>query len=190
MAPPTRVFVIANSTLDARKLADVFNSPDFRVVDTSAASGAERLDSAPVDVFVVRLTGPVSLPVGVPVLWLDSPAYSRQDPDRTHAFLENAMPDQIRAAAHALAAGLRFAPIHVSQNHLEDDSTFQEALTDRELEVLNLVAEGLSNPEIARQLNLSRNTVKFHLSSIMGKLGASSRTEAVTEGLRRGLIII
>ncbi len=64
-----------------------------------------------------------------------------------------------------------------------------DPLTDRELEVLNLVAEGFSNLEIAKRLGVSRNTIKFHVSSIIGKLGATSRTEAVTVGLRRGLII-
>jgi len=52
------------------------------------------------------------------------------------------------------------------------------------------VAEGLSNPQIAKRLKVSRNTAKFHVSSIIAKLGANSRTEAVTLGLRRGLIII
>jgi DNA-binding NarL/FixJ family response regulator len=68
--------------------------------------------------------------------------------------------------------------------------TFQEALTDREIGVLNLIAEGLTNPEIARRLSISRNTVKFHVSSIIAKLGAASRTDAVTLGMKRGLIIV
>ena len=71
----------------------------------------------------------------------------------------------------------------------QPDLTILDPLTDRELEVLNLVAEGFSNLEIAKRLGVSRNTIKFHVSSIIGKLGATSRTEAVTVGLRRGLII-
>ena len=63
-----------------------------------------------------------------------------------------------------------------------------EALTPRENEVLALLAEGLSNREIASQLSISEHTIKFHIRSILGKLGASSRTEAVTRGLRSGLI--
>jgi DNA-binding NarL/FixJ family response regulator len=67
---------------------------------------------------------------------------------------------------------------------------FPEHLTLREREVLEMMSEGLSNKEIAAQLKISAHTVKFHISSILGKLGASSRTEATTIGLRRGLITI
>ena len=67
---------------------------------------------------------------------------------------------------------------------------FPEHLTLREREVLEMMNDGLSNKEIAVQLNISAHTVKFDISSILGKLGASSRTEATTIGLRRGLITI
>jgi DNA-binding NarL/FixJ family response regulator len=62
------------------------------------------------------------------------------------------------------------------------------ALTRRELGVLRLVAQGLSNKEIASELGISTHTVKYHLASLLGKLGVHSRTEAVTIGLRRGLV--
>jgi DNA-binding NarL/FixJ family response regulator len=65
-----------------------------------------------------------------------------------------------------------------------------ETLTPREIEVLTMLAEGLGNKEIARQLDISDNTVKFHLASIFGKLGANSRTEAVMQGMRHGLIMV
>ena len=65
-----------------------------------------------------------------------------------------------------------------------------EDLTPREIEVLKLVAAGLANKEIAHRLEISDHTVKFHVASVMGKLGASSRTEAVTLGIRLGLIMI
>jgi DNA-binding NarL/FixJ family response regulator len=62
------------------------------------------------------------------------------------------------------------------------------ALTRRELSVLRLVAQGLGNKEIASELGISRHTVKYHLASLLAKLGVHSRTEAVTIGLRSGLV--
>lgn len=65
-----------------------------------------------------------------------------------------------------------------------------ETLTPRELEVLAMMAEGDGNKQIARRLGISEHTVKFHVGSILAKLGAASRTEAVTLGLRQGLIMV
>jgi NarL family two-component system response regulator YdfI len=65
-----------------------------------------------------------------------------------------------------------------------------EPLTPREIEVLQLLSHGLGNKEIASRLNISEHTAKFHVASIMGKLGAGSRTEAVTLGIRHGLVLI
>jgi DNA-binding NarL/FixJ family response regulator len=63
-----------------------------------------------------------------------------------------------------------------------------EPLTTREAQVLELLADGLSNKQIASRLALSDETVKFHLSSVFGKLGVSNRTEAVRQAIRRGLV--
>ena len=65
-----------------------------------------------------------------------------------------------------------------------------EPLTPRESEVLQMLASGLANKEIATRLAISEHTVKFHVASILGKLGAASRTEAVTLGIRRGLVLL
>jgi NarL family two-component system response regulator YdfI len=65
-----------------------------------------------------------------------------------------------------------------------------EELTRREVEVLRMVAAGLGNREIASRLHVSEHTIKFHVSSILGKLGAASRTEAVTNGIKRGFILL
>ena len=66
----------------------------------------------------------------------------------------------------------------------------QQALTPREIEVLSMLAEGMGNKTIAWRLGISEHTVKFHLGSIFTKLNASSRTEAVTLGIRQGLIMV
>ena len=66
----------------------------------------------------------------------------------------------------------------------------REPLSDRELEVLNLIAEGLSNKMIAFRLSISEHTVKTHVTAILGKLEAASRTEAVAQAIRRGLVML
>jgi DNA-binding NarL/FixJ family response regulator len=71
-----------------------------------------------------------------------------------------------------------------------EDAELIEALTPRETEVLELLAEGLSNKGIAARLGISDQTVKFHVAAISGKLGAHNRTEAVRLAVRRGLLIL
>lgn len=66
--------------------------------------------------------------------------------------------------------------------------TSADALTERELEVLQLMAQGLQNKEIAAKLVISERTVKFHVSSILAKLGAGNRTEAVKIAAHRGIV--
>ena len=70
----------------------------------------------------------------------------------------------------------------------DDDAEIVEALTARELEVMNGLADGLSNKAIAARLGISDETVKFHLSAIFGKLQATNRTDAVRQALRRGVV--
>jgi DNA-binding NarL/FixJ family response regulator len=82
------------------------------------------------------------------------------------------------ADAYVVAAGI----------DAEHDEPLVEKLTPRETQVLSRLADGLSNKAIASRLGVSDETVKFHLASIFGKLGASNRTDAVSQALRRGLI--
>ncbi len=70
----------------------------------------------------------------------------------------------------------------------DDDAVIVEALTARELEVMNGLADGLSNKAIAARLGISDETVKFHLSAIFGKLQATNRTDAVRQALKRGMV--
>src|SRR5262249_9032244 len=72
----------------------------------------------------------------------------------------------------------------------DDDDIVDEPLTPREIQVLELLAEGLPNKAIAARLRISDQTVKFHVSSISGKLGAANRTDAVRRAVRRGLIAL
>ena len=99
---------------------------------------------------------------------------------------------QIAAAAAAVAEGLLVrVPLTA-----ERDGGFapteqpRPLLTPRELEILAQVGEGLSNKAIARRLSISAHTVKYHLEAIFAKLGARSRAEAVTRGLRHGLLVV
>lgn len=104
----------------------------------------------------------------------------------------------LQAAVTAAAQGLVVLPSILAEQLLgqpalppaSDLEPLEEPLTARELEVLELLGQGLPNKLIARQLQISEHTVKFHVSSIYAKLGAASRTEAVNRGARRGLITL
>jgi len=94
--------------------------------------------------------------------------------------------------AAARAAAIDADAILVADPRAHDDDEeaplLEETLTPREVEVLELLAEGLPNKAIAERLGISDQTVKFHVSSISGKLGAANRTDAVRRAVRRGLI--
>jgi DNA-binding NarL/FixJ family response regulator len=106
-------------------------------------------------------------------------------------------PEQLRAALEAAAVGLvvvqpseldTILPATVGSSTAVDE--LPEPLTRREREVLQMLAAGLGNKEIAVRLVISDHTVKFHVASILGKLGVSTRTEAVSAGIRRGLVML
>lgn len=100
--------------------------------------------------------------------------------------------ERLMAAVTAAAAGLTSLEPElldeVRPTSSPEEMRPAEALTPRELEVLQLLAEGLANKEIALRLEISEHTVKFHVNAIMGKLAAQSRTEAVVRATRLGLI--
>jgi DNA-binding NarL/FixJ family response regulator len=99
-------------------------------------------------------------------------------------------------AASVEADGILLAPANVGRVHKDpaymdaEEHFAQESLTPREIEVLELLAEGLPNRAIAERLGISSQTVKFHVASISGKLGAANRTDAVRRAVRRGLIAL
>ncbi|MBL8046091.1 MAG: response regulator transcription factor [Anaerolineales bacterium] len=89
-------------------------------------------------------------------------------------------------AIRTVHAGRKHIPPEVAAKLAERLTT--EALTERERQVLQLIVAGQSNKEIGASLNISEGTVKVHVNSLLGKLGVSDRTQAVTEALRRGLV--
>lgn len=116
-----------------------------------------------------------------------------------HAVIaRDAPPEAIVATIRTAAAGLVTLPVEAMRALLPVATATRPAtmagpapnLTAREIEVLQMLAEGLGNKLIARQLGISDHTVKFHVASIMTKLNAASRTEAVTLGARLGLILL
>jgi len=101
----------------------------------------------------------------------------------------NAAPEQIDAALRAVAAGLTVRVAEMPRPAFDAiPEPEQNLLTPREVEVLAAIGNGLSNKAVARQLGISQHTVKFHVESILRKLGAASRAEAVHKGLRQRLI--
>jgi two-component system, NarL family, nitrate/nitrite response regulator NarL len=124
-------------------------------------------------------------------------------PDATHApsafsagarglLMRNATGEALAAAVRAVAAGLVavdpvFAPALVP---LREHEPLAEELTARESQVLELLSGGLANKEIAAKMGISDHTVKFHVNAILTKLGAQSRTEAVVQAAKRGLVIL
>ena len=114
--------------------------------------------------------------------------------------LPDASADEVGAALRAVARGLLvlapvlgralpvLSPIRRPEFAIGDGN--DQPLTDREQEVLQLLSLGMPNKSIARKLGVSEHTVKFHVGSILAKLDASSRTEAVTSAARRGLLVL
>lgn len=103
--------------------------------------------------------------------------------------------DELYAALFAASHGLVILSPSIAEQLIDSPLTPEQddlidPLTPRESEVLALLGQGLSNKLIARQLRISTHTVKFHISSIFSKLGASSRTDAVSRGARYGLIVL
>jgi DNA-binding NarL/FixJ family response regulator len=100
-------------------------------------------------------------------------------------------PSRLAAALHAVVEGaavLDDAFAGVLVRRAEPQTALVEQLTAREMDVLRQLAKGHANKTIALALEVSENTVKFHVNAILGKLGAQSRTEAVTRAARAGIL--
>jgi DNA-binding NarL/FixJ family response regulator len=104
-----------------------------------------------------------------------------------------AAPRRMHAALHAVAEAeivIDDAFADELLRHPRAEVEMIEPLTAREREVLRLLASGLTNKEIAQRLGVTGHTIKFHMNGILGKLGAATRTEAVVEAARRGIIAV
>lgn len=125
------------------------------------------------------------------VLLTDQPPSNMLRQGARGALPPNASPIEIRAALEAVAAGLLVLPAQDMHSWPAPNTVLSDTgITNREREVLRLLAEGVGNKEIAWRLSITEHTVKFHVSSLMSKLNAGSRTEAVTQGIRRGYVAL
>jgi two-component system, NarL family, response regulator YdfI len=210
----TTVLVAGPAGAGGARLATRLGTPKTLrvVVGAVELSLDEQIDTVQPDVLLVDLgaarvgawlrdLGTLRLPPGVVMLTDDPrPALGVELLRRGgRAVLpRHASSEEIVAAIEAVAAGLVVL-------HLEAMTSLRSAslarpravaavadqrLTAREIEILGLIAEGLGNKAIAARLRISDHTVKFHIASIFAKLSAGSRTEAVTIGVRQGLIMI
>jgi two-component system, NarL family, response regulator YdfI len=211
----TRVLVAAASSVVRAGLQAIVNAePTFEVVGTESnlSALADGTDATQPDVVLVALERgedstpalPLGARAGLPglVLLADDPEGVEAAEALRHGaravLPREAQAEEIVAAIGGVATGLvvlhpdlasGLIPHLVPVAHPLRASEV-ETLTPREIEVLGMLAEGAGNKSIARRLGISEHTVKFHVGSILGKLGASSRTEAVTLGVRQGLILL
>lgn len=152
-----------------------------------AAHGHDVVD-APDAADVVLAEGDSAAIDGRPLITLGG-----SDADHAGVLSRDADASQIDAALRAVAAGLivRMTNAGTPGFGAMHEDNLQSLLTPREIEVLNAIGEGLTNKGIARRLNISLHTVKFHVESLFRKLGVRTRTEAVTKALerrRRGIL--
>jgi len=168
-----------------------------RLRDRQLARALHPLPEAAAEVLVLDLAPGEKLPAdalafdGALLVLTDDPALAA-DTSVAGVLPRTAGEAQILAAAAAVAEGL-LVRTPMPQPPADGFSPTEQArplLTPRELEILAQVGEGMSNKAIARRLGISAHTVKYHLEAIFAKLGARSRAEAVTRGLRHGLLIV
>jgi DNA-binding NarL/FixJ family response regulator len=208
-----RVFIVAESARSRERLEDLLDARRIEVVGgaSNVENAAEALAEEDAQVLLVEATNDsveelleILAATGVTretavVVLLDqsAPVWAGQAVQAGVRGVLSADADreQLALAIEAAAGGLFV--LHPNEVRAERSSSARavtlelaESLTARERQVLQMLAAGLGNKEIAARLKISEHTAKFHVASILGKLSASSRTEAVAIGLRRGLILL
>jgi DNA-binding NarL/FixJ family response regulator len=200
-----RAMVIASDRLARAGLAAILEAEGFRIAGTAElqAGAAEAAETAAADLAVVDL-GPdpetsgehlAAITDGTATLALvmdaDGAAFAQRLGARG-VLPRDCAPAPLAAAAAAIALGLHVAHPAVQPPWVPPSMPRgpREALSPREVEVLIHVGRGLSNKEIGRQLGISENTVKFHVNTLLGKMGARTRTEAAIIGARLGYIAV
>lgn len=209
----TRVFIVAPTPMMRVGLRTILTTGEIQVVG-EAARPAEFANELPdIDVIVLaeeelledlqRAVGGNTMPALVVLSSNNNRLMTMLNALSPHGWAvvpADASTAQLQAAVAAVAQGLIALPTLLAEQLLEQRAVValsdivaalpDEALTTREREVLELLSQGLPNKLIARRLQISEHTVKFHVSSIYAKLGATSRTDAVSRGVRRGLITL
>lgn len=208
-----RVFIVAESARTRERLEDLLDSRRIEVVGSASnlENAAEALAEEAADVLLVEAPNEsveellealasTGLTKGTAVVVLvdqSAPVWAGQalQGGIRGVLTGDAGPQQLALAVEAAASGL--VVLDPGEVRAERSSStrpvtleLSEPLTARERQVLQMLAGGLGNKEIASRLKISEHTAKFHVASILGKFGASSRTEAVAIGLRRGLILL
>lgn len=205
-----RVFVIAPTPMMQAGLHTMLTNAEVQVVGAASSADVASTEISEIDVIVVDETLLEDVGRTLTNIGLVALVVLTNDIERSLALLRslslrswsvvplNATAAQLQAAVAAVAQGFVVLPSAYSVQLYEQRpvanavmlGVVDESLTAREREVLELVSQGLSNKLIARRLQISEHTVKFHISSISTKLGAASRTDAVSRGVRLGLITL
>jgi DNA-binding NarL/FixJ family response regulator len=189
-----RLEIIADHRATSDDVANLLSFEDrIEIVEAHAVHSVPHRTTARADVLLAVKLLAAQLPrSGPPVVALSEESGSLEP--AIHAWLPfTSSPEAIAAAVIAAAAGLYTLTsdqAHLLSPRSELEQTRIEKLTVRELQVLDLMADGHGNKQIAAQLNISDHTAKFHVAQVLAKLGAGSRTEAVRVGIRRGLVAL
>ncbi|WP_027162045.1 helix-turn-helix transcriptional regulator [Mesorhizobium sp. WSM1293] len=194
----------------SRRLVVLIALGDASRAERLAASLAASDDLLPVvagraDVAIVDDMSGGAVPAAIPRVLLSGGANGERPAGEVLAVLQTGADDLlIAAAARLAAAGYRVSGERRTGRHedfhtgdgepFEDEASEEHAvrpsLSPREAEVLALLAEGAPNKVIARRLNISVHTAKFHVAAILIKLGAANRTDAIATAMRQGLVLV